>query len=132
MLNDLNHLYTDDIKIDKAVDRAKTLFGSRKLYTLYTKLDGDVVIFDDVFIQKVRYALTSMHTSQMTPIELQLVEDMVEYQNTGYLASRNNTSAGNLANLLDDYLSDSIDCTVIGSDYEDHEWISCQIEGEEA
>lgn len=107
---------------------AQTLFGTRELYTLYTKLDGDVVVFDEAFIKKVRYALTSMHTSAMTSKELQLFEDMLAYQNTGALTNRNHTSAGNLANLLDDYLSDAIDCTNEPRpdiDWESHEWNSC-------
>lgn len=131
MLNDLQHLYNDKDKMDKAIEMSKTLFGERELYKLYTKLDGDIVIFDEVFIQKVRYALTSMHTSQMTDKELQLMNDMLDYQNTGVLASRNNTSAGNLANLLDDYLSNAIACGTVISDFEEHEWLSCVEQQEE-
>lgn len=107
------------------IEAVRALFGFSDLYTLYTKMDGDEIIFDPIFIQKIRYALTSMHTSQMSKKEKRLFDDMIDYQSNGILHPRNNTSAGNLANLLDDYLDDATICRTVESDYESHTWETC-------
>ena len=87
-----------------AVNDAKSLFELHEVYKINRRLDGNTVTFADSFISKVRHSLTTSDLSCMNNKEEKLMRDFVDFQNTGKLYGRNNTSAGNLANLLDDYL----------------------------
>jgi hypothetical protein len=110
-------------------DFARGYVQGSSIYTMVTKMDGHKVIFDPDFIREVRYALSTGNTATMSRQAYQLFDDFIVYQSTGKIASRNTTKAGNLVELIDDWLVNSVECKnneEINSDPSTHTWDECK------
>lgn len=61
----------------------QTLFSERQPYVVQQRLGEPITIFTDVFIRVLRESFTTGCMVKMSEEEVALVNDLIEYQNTG-------------------------------------------------
>ncbi len=120
--------YDSHDRITQAIFITKEVFGESDPYTTETRLDGDVIIFDDHFITVFREALTTGCMAKMNAGETALFWEFIEYQNGA--SERDITRGSNsVMDSLDQWLTDEIACVphpVLNScfDAPTHTWTS--------
>lgn len=82
MLNQIQ-FYTNNDKIDYAMDDARTLFGETIPYKTTHTLNGNVYVFTDHFILTIRAALTADCIGGMSFGEAAVWDQFVSLQNKG-------------------------------------------------
>jgi len=87
-----------------AVTEMAIIYNQRLPYTTVPGINGDCIVFSDDFIYLVRYAMSTDCLLYMSPSELEMWNDFVTFENTGF------SNLWAASDALDDLLVDLVMC----------------------